>query len=144
VCPDLPPAVELRSETEGDRASCCAVLVSRAEAKVLPLPHGGHVAELAARDEERHARVAEAEGREPAQLVRELQRARTARDDGVDGERRTEVVVGQQRVGLVGERGRKRLDAVRLNRKPRRSLVPAVALELLGALAQRRVEIEAA
>src|SRR5206468_2136066 len=68
---DLPPAVELRPEPEGDCAACGAVLVAGAEAEVLALPHRLQVAELTAGDEERHARIAETEGRQPAELVGE-------------------------------------------------------------------------
>ena len=46
-------------------------------------------------DEQRHARVAESERRQPPELVGELERAGSARHDGVDDERRSQVVVGQ-------------------------------------------------
>ena len=77
---------------------------------MLALADGLQVGELAAGDEQRHARVAEPERRQPTQLVGERERARAAGDDGVDDERRRQVVVGQHGVGVRGERRRERVD----------------------------------
>src|SRR5579859_861641 len=112
VRPDLPPAIELRAVAEGDRAPGGAALVERPEAEVLSLPHSLKVAQLAPGHEQCHARVAEPERRQAAELVGELERAGTAGNDRVDDERRRQVVVAEQRIGLGGERGGERVHAV--------------------------------
>ena len=69
-----PEPVELRAEPEGDRAARVGAVAADAEAQVLPLAHGREVAELAARREQRHVRIAEPERRELRELLAELER----------------------------------------------------------------------
>ena len=59
----------------------------------------------------------------------------------VDGD---EIVVGEQRVGVGAERPGERLELLGLDRQPRRGPVPAEALEVLGAGAEARVQVEGA
>src|SRR5581483_8589574 len=137
-----PVAVEMRAETEGDRAAGGTAAVEHAEAQVLALPYRLQVAQLAACDEQRHAWVAEAEGCEPLELGGELERERPAWDDRVDGERRIEIAAVEQGVGVRRERLRERLDALGPDGEAGRGAVPAEALEMGGAGAERSVQVE--
>ena len=66
--------------------------------------HGVERSELAVVDEQRHARVAEAERREARELLRELQAEIGAADDRVDRDPRPQVLVAENRVGVLGKR----------------------------------------
>ena len=74
------------------------------------LAHRGRLGDLAARQEQRHARVAEAERRQPRQLAGEIERELARRDDGVDDGDRLEVAIVELRVGVRGERLDERLE----------------------------------
>ena len=60
--------VELPAEPERDRAARVAPVLADAEAQVLAVADGRGVDGLAARDEQRHVGVAEAERRQPLEL----------------------------------------------------------------------------
>ena len=89
--------------------------------RCLPSPTVESSVELAAVDEQRHARVAEAERRQPARAPR---RARSPSSEPATtastGDPRAQVVVGQHRVGVRGERRGERLDALGADRQARR------------------------
>ena len=95
--------------------------------------------ELAAVDEQRHPGVAEAERREPRR-ARRRGRASSFAPGTIASTRvtRTQVVVGEHRVGVRGERRRERLERARVDRQARGRAMPAEALEVLGARGERR------
>ena len=88
--------------------------------RCLPSPTSPGCDRLAAGDEQRHVRVAEAERREPRRAPREVERQRGAGDDRVDPRHGREVVVGEHRVGVRGERGGEGLELVRARSRARR------------------------
>src|SRR6185436_11364845 len=77
-------AFEPSAEPERDRTPRVAPVRAHAELQVLALADGGQVDQLAAREQQRHVRVAEAERREPRQLVAKLERQLGAMDERVD------------------------------------------------------------
>ena len=121
-----------------------AALVADAEAEVLALADGRELGELAVGREQGHVRVAEPERREPAQLGAEVERERDAarerrRRPAIVG---TELVLGERERGLRGERVGERLDALGPDREAGRGAVPAEALEVARARAERAVQVE--
>ena len=109
-----------------------------AEAQVLAVADRAEVGELAAVDEQRHARVAEPERREPASSAARPSVQLRARHDRVDARHRLQVVVGQHLVGVRGERRGERLDALGLDRQAGRGAMAAEALEVRRARGERR------
>src|SRR5262245_2733906 len=93
-----PPA-----QPEGNRAARVAAVCAHAELEVLSLADGGELRQLAARQEQRHVRVAEAERREPRELAAQLEREVAAVDERVDRCRRPQVVLLEGRVADPGE-----------------------------------------
>src|SRR5919201_5940093 len=138
----LPEAVELPPEPERDRTAGILGPVLDPEAEVLAVTDCGDVAELAARDEQRHTRIAEPEGREAGQLGAELECQLRAVDERVDGRSRTQLGLGKVLVCVRGERGGKRLDAGRIDRKAGGRTVAAEADEVLGAGSKAGVKVE--
>ena len=62
--------------------------MAHAEAQVLAVADGAELGQLAPVDQQRHAGVAQAERREPRELLAERQAELGARDDRVDGRAR--------------------------------------------------------
>ena len=87
--------------------------------------------------------IAEAERGEPCELGAELERQVAAVDERVHLRGRAQVVLAESAVADRGEGLGEGLDALRLDREPRRRRVAAPALEVAGALAQPVVEVEA-
>ena len=144
VAPHLAEPVELRAETEGDRAPGIASAVADAEAQVLAVADRGQVAELAGRQEQRDARVREPERRQAAELLAEVERELPARDDRVDDRSRAQVVVRQRGVGVSREGLGERVDLGRVDREARGGSMSAEPLEMLGAGGEAAVEVERA
>ena len=69
-----PRAVGVAAEPERDRRAGGPVTVAYAEAEMLPVRRLSDVREIARREEERHARVAEPERGEMAELHGEVER----------------------------------------------------------------------
>src|SRR5439155_15533569 len=93
VVPSGPPVpVELRTQPERDRAPRVPAALADAEPEMLAVADGRQVAELARRQQERHARVAKAERREPVQLLTEVEGQLATGDDSVDDRDRAQVV----------------------------------------------------
>src|SRR5262245_18667123 len=88
VVPGPAQAVEPPAQPEGDRAARVAAIRAHAELEVLPVPDGGEVRKLAARQEQGHVRVAEAERCEPRELAAQLEGEVAAVDERVDRRRR--------------------------------------------------------
>src|SRR3954467_12266116 len=101
VAADAAQAVQLPAEPEGDRAAGVAAVRADAELQVLALADGGQVAELAAREQQRHVRVAEPERRQARELLTELERQVRTVHERINECRRDEVVLGQ---GAVADR----------------------------------------
>ena len=135
-------AVELRAETEGDGASGVVVAAEDAEAEVLAVADSRQLAELAGREEQRHARVPEAERRQAAQLGAELERELGAGDDGVDHGPRPQVVLGEHSVGMSRERVGERVHVLGPDREPGCRAVAAEAVEMGCTGPEAAVEVE--
>src|SRR3954469_6097473 len=135
--------VELRPVSERDRAAGIAAVALYAETEVLAVAPRRQLAELAARRQQRHVRIAEPERSEPAQLLAEVEREpRAAGQHGVDDRRRHEVVGHEQPFRLRSERVGERLHELRHDRQAGGGAVPAESLEELRAAAQRAVQVE--
>ena len=106
---------------------------------MLPLPDGAELSQLAGGQEQGHARVAEAERRQPAELLAQLERQLGAGDDCVDLGDRLQILVGQVLVGVRGERIGERLDVLGPDREPGGRPVPTEALEVACARSQAAV-----
>src|SRR4029453_13131078 len=143
VVPWTAQAVEPPAEPEGDRATGVAAVGAHAELEVLPLAHRAELRELAARQEQRDVRFAQAERREPRELVAQLEGEVAAVDEGVDGRGRPQVVLFEGRVADRGELVGERRHVRGLDREPGRSSVPTPALEVSGAAPQAVVQVEA-
>src|SRR5581483_3312684 len=132
-----------RAPEQEDRAAGVAALATHAEAEEPALAHRAELAELAARNEQRHLRIAEAERREPIELVAELERQlRPALHDRVDVRHRQQVVVGEDARCVLGERCGEPWHVLGRDREPGGGPVAAPASEERGAGAERPVEVE--
>jgi hypothetical protein len=135
-------AIQLPSDAEGDRTARVVPALVDAKAQVLPLPHGAELSQLAGRQEQGHARVAEAERRQPAELFTQIERQLGPGNDRVHPGDRLQVFVGQMLVGVRSERIGERLDALRLDREAGGSPVPPEALEVACARREAPMQIE--
>src|SRR5262249_49768781 len=136
VAPDLAQTVEPRTEAERDRAARVPPVLADAEAEVLALADGRELRQLAAGQQQRHVRVAEAEGRQPGELGAQVESQLRAVRERVHGRERPQVVLAQRAVRNGGEGPRELLDPLRADREPGRSGVAAPALEVPRALPQ--------
>src|SRR5262249_52702057 len=134
VAPRLPEAVELRAQAEGDRAPRVTSPVAHAEAQVLAVADRGQVAELAGRQQQRHRRVGEAEGRQARELP--------ADDDRVDDGPRAQVVVSQRCIRMLRKRLGERIDLARVDREPGGRAMPPEPLQMLRTGSEPAVQVE--
>ena len=131
------------AEAERDRAARVAPVLAHAEAQVLALADGRGADRLAARDEQRHVGVPEAERRQLLELAGELERERRCGDDRVDPRHGRQVLVRELLVGVRGERRGERLELVGPDRQAGGGPVAAEALEVAGAGGEAGVQVEA-
>src|SRR6266545_2292594 len=143
VATDAPVAIQARPLPERDRAAGVATVAVDTKTEVLPVAHRREIAELAARCEQRHVRVAEPERRKSTQLLAQVERELcVTRKDRVDRRRRHEVVRIEQTFRLRREGFGERLHPLGKNRQAGGGAMPAEALEELGAGAERRMQVE--
>ena len=89
-----------------------------------------------------HAGVADPERREAPELHAQVEIELRARHDRIDARHRPQVVLGEHRVGVRGERRREGLDALGRDRQTRRGAMAAEALEVRRARAEPAVQVE--
>ena len=140
-CGRLQP-VEVRPEPERDRRAAVAALLADAEAEMLALAHRARAVASTLATSSMGSGLPRPNGREPCELLRQIERELACRDDGVDHGERPEVDVGEHGVGVAAECGRERLQAFRGD-QPGGGTVAAEAVEVLGARAETGVEVEA-
>ena len=107
-----------------------AAALPHAEAQVLAVADGDELGELAAVDEQRHAGIAEPERRQTAELRAQIEMQLAPGTIASTRVTRPQVVLGQHRVGVRGERSRERLDALGRDRQPGGGAMAAEALEV--------------
>ena len=139
---DPPQPVELPAEAERDGAAGVAAVIAHPETEVLTVVRRRQAVKLTAGEQQRHAGVAEAEGRQLRELVAELERQLAAVHECVDGRHGLQIGVLEPRVGDSAEGLREGLDLLRLDRQAGRRRVAAPALEVAGAVAKRVVQVE--
>src|SRR5439155_11383669 len=138
-----PVAVELGSLPERDRAARIAAVQLYTETEMLAVADRCKLAELAARRQQRHFGIGQAERRQRAQLFAELERElRPARKNCVDDGRPDEILRAQQAVRLSRERLGERLDPVRHDRQARRCAMTPEPFEECRGSAKRSGGIE--
>ena len=143
VASGAPVAVELRPLSKGDRASRVSAVSVHAETEMLPVSHRRELTELAARRQQCHIGIREAERRERAQLFAELERElRTAGQDGIDDCCGNEVFRPEQTFRLSGEGLGERLHALRHDRQARSRAMTTEPLQERRTGTERTVEVE--
>ena len=127
---------------EGHAARLRAARGHEREARVLlVLPHAGHALEAGRGHEQGRLRVAHPERAEPLEVVGEVEPEVAAGHHGVDALHRDQVVRGQRRGRVGGERAAERLDGGGVQLHPGRHPVPAEAGQVLRAGGQPGVEV---
>jgi len=127
----LAEAVELPSEAEGDRAAGIPGAVLDPEAKVLPVPDGGDLAELAPGHEQGDTGIPEPEGRQTRELCTEVQRQLRAVNKRIDRDSWPELLFRQIRVGVCSKRCRESFNLTGLDRETGRGAVAPEADEVV-------------
>src|SRR4051812_9739665 len=91
------------------------------------------------RRQQRDARVAEAEGLEPGQLVHQLERYLAGSSHGVDPDTRLQILVREDRCGVCCQGIRKVIAAQRVDRETGRRTMAAEPEQVLGTCGQPRM-----
>src|SRR5207247_5161322 len=126
------------------RAARILRVLTDAEAHMLPLAHSRRLEGPAGREQQRHVRVAEPEGREPVELLCQIEREVSSGDGGVDDGLGRQIFLGQCGVRVRGESLRESLDPARVDGETGRRTMTAEAGEVLRASRERAVQVEAA